>query len=106
MSGVISVWSPIRVIVRASRSTERWASFWRTSTCRSGSISSRAVARRIVPSRCTWPSASTKPRGRVNAYSDFTAPGLLDLEAFVAEGDALDGDLVRVRLQAHARVLL
>src|SRR5215207_4313714 len=32
--------------------------------------------------------------------------GLLDLEAFVAERDALDGDLVGVRLQAHARVLL
>src|SRR5215210_5147529 len=31
---------------------------------------------------------------------------LLDLEALVAERDALDGDLVRVRLQAHARVLL
>src|SRR5690349_3803394 len=31
---------------------------------------------------------------------------LLDFEALVAERDALDGDLVGVRLQAHARVLL
>src|SRR3954464_6877510 len=95
----------MRVTVRASSSTVRYASFWRTSTDRSGSISSRAVARRMVPSRCTSPVESTSPRGSVNAYSDFTVP-LLDLEALVAERDALDGDLVGVRLQAHARVLL
>src|SRR4051812_30480909 len=108
-SGVISVNSPIRTTVRASSSTVRYASFWRTSTERSGSISSRAVARRMVPSRCTVPALSTSPRGSVNAYSDFiTCAGLLllDLEALVAQGDALDGDLVGVRLQAHARVLL
>ena len=51
----------------------RYASFWRTSTDRSGSISSRAVASRIVPSRCTVPALSTSPRGRVKAYSDFTS---------------------------------
>src|SRR4051812_7348743 len=95
----------MRVTVRASSSTVRYASFWRTSTDRSGSISSRAVARRMVPSRCTSPVESTSPRGSVNAYSDFTVP-LLDLEALVAERDAPDGDLVGVRLQAHARVLL
>src|SRR3954454_5568322 len=108
-SGVISVNSPIRVIVRASSSTVRYASFWRTSTERSGSISSRAVASRIVPSRCTVPALSTSPRGSVNAYSDFIACArclLLDLEALVTERDALDGDLVGVRLQPHARVLL
>src|SRR5262245_26395044 len=105
----MSVNSPIRVTVRASSSTDRYASFWRTSALRSGSISSRAVASRIVPSRCTVPKLSTSPRGRVNAYSDFNGVSgtwLLDLEALVAERDALDGDLVGVRLQAHARVLL
>src|SRR3954464_13955927 len=91
--------------------TARYASFCRTSADRSGSISSRAVARRIVPSRCTLPSLSTSPRGRVNAYSDFSGVSgkpwlLLDLEALVAERDALHGHLVGVRLQAHARVLL
>src|SRR3954452_17381715 len=95
----------MRTTVRASSSTVRYASFWRTSTDRSGSISSRAVARRMGASRCTSPVESTSPRGSVNAYSDFTVP-LLDLEALVAERDALDGDLVGVRLQAHARVLL
>src|SRR4051794_9293887 len=95
----------MRVTVRASSSTVRYASFWRTSTDRSGSISSRAVARRMVPSRCTSPVESTSPRGSVNAYSDFTVP-LLDLEALVAERDALDGDLVGVGLEPHARVLL
>src|SRR5689334_15843558 len=105
----MSVNSPIRVTVRASSSTDRYASFWRTSALRSGSISSRAVASRIVPSRCTVPKLSTSPRGSVNAYSDFNGVSgtwLLDLEALVAERDALDGDLVGVRLQAHARVLL
>src|SRR3954468_24437427 len=99
----------MRVTVRASSSTVRYASFWRTSTDRSGSISSRAVARRMTPSRWTPPALSTSPRGRVNAYSDFITCAralLLDLEALVAERDALDGDLVGVRLQAHARVLL
>src|SRR3954454_9670832 len=101
----MSVNPPMRVIVRASSSTVRYASFWRTSTDRSGSISSRAVARRMVPSRCPSPVESTSPRGSVNAYSAFTVP-LLDLEALVAERDALDCDLVGVPLQAHARVLL
>src|SRR3954454_5412914 len=108
-SAVISVNSPIRTTVRASSSTVRYASFWRTSTERSGSISSRAVARRMTPSRWTPPALSTSPRGSVNAYSDFISCApilLLDLEALVAERDALDGDLVGVRLQAHARVLL
>src|SRR6185437_9497457 len=66
-------------------------------------------ASRIVPSRCTVPSLSTRPFGRVNAYSDFMTCAcrlLLDLEALVTERDALDGDLVGVRLEAHARVLL
>src|SRR3954451_2406874 len=103
-SGVISVNSPIRVTVRASSSTERYASFWRTSTLRSGSISSRAVARCIVPSRGTVPALSTSPRGRVKAYSDFT--WLLDLEALVAERDALHGHFVGIGLQTDARVLL
>ena len=96
--------SPIRVTVRASSRTDRYASFWRTSIDRSGSISSRAVASRIVPSRCTVPALSTSPRGRVKAYSDFTS--LLDLEALVAERDALHGHFVRVGLEADARVLL
>src|SRR5215475_5644909 len=99
----------MRVTVRASSSTARYASLARTSAERSGSISSRAVASRIVPSRCTLPSLSSSPRGRVNAYSDFMAcpnrSRLLDVEALVAEREALDGDLVGVRLQAHARVL-
>src|SRR6201991_3016642 len=106
----MSVNSPIRVTVRDSSSTDRYASFWRTSALRSGSISSRAVASRIVPSRCTLPSLSTSPRGRVNANSDFmtcpTRSSLLDLEALVAEGDALHRDLVGVGLEADARVLL
>src|SRR3954451_12482769 len=105
-SGEISVNSPIRVTVRAINRTERYASFWRTSALRSGSISSRAVANRIVPSRCTVPALSTSPRGRVNAYSDFIsgpALRLLDLEALVAERDALDGHLVGVGLQRDAR---
>src|SRR5690349_10934955 len=113
-SGVISVNSPIRNTVRASSRTVRYASFSRTSTDRSGSISSRAVASRMVPSRCTVPAESTSPLGSVNAYSDVITcapsllrlPRLLDLESLVAERDALDGDLVGVRLQAHARVLL
>src|SRR4051794_35977104 len=102
----------IRVTVRASSRTDRYASFWRTSADRSGSISSRAVASRIVPSRCTLPSLSTSPRGRLNAYSDFSGVSgkpwllLLDREALVAERDALHGHLVRVGLEADARVLL
>src|SRR6185437_13227597 len=58
-SGVIAVWSPIRMITRESRSTLRYASFSRTAGSRSGSSSSRAVARRMTPSRCTAPDGST-----------------------------------------------
>src|SRR3954464_2024300 len=58
--------APIRVTVRASRRTERYASLRRTSGSRSGSISSRAVARRIVPSVCTPPASSVSPGGGVN----------------------------------------
>src|ERR1700749_1948513 len=102
----------MRVTVRDSSSRARYASLARTSAERSGSISSRAVASRIVPSRCTLPSLSTSPRGRVNAYSDFSGVSgklwllLRDVEALVAERDALHGHLVRVGLEADARVLL
>src|SRR5262245_14066341 len=97
----MSVMSPIRVTVRASSSTLRYAWFWRTSTSRRGSISSRAVARRIVPSRCTSPFLSTRPLGSVNAISVRIAyhpqltqqRGLPVVVALFQRGD-LDGDLL------------
>src|SRR5438067_220672 len=96
--------SPSRVITRASSSTVRYASFWRTLASRSGSISSRAVARRMVPSLWTAPCASTKPRGSVKANSVFTSgsrrqPPLHQLEPFVGDLDLLDRDLVRARVR-------
>src|SRR3954447_26987599 len=84
-SGVISVTSPMRVTVRDSSRTERYASLRRTSGSRSGSISSRAVASRIAPSRWTPPSSSRSPRGSVKGISvrmdvqrPPSAPRLLD----------------------------
>src|SRR5688572_18831840 len=98
----------MRVMTRASSRTARYASLWRTAASRSGSISSRAVARRMVPSRCTLPWPSTYPRGSVNVNSVLIArsrPPLHPLEALVAEGDALDRDLVRAGVHRRARVL-
>jgi hypothetical protein len=64
-----TVETPSRDTVRASSRTESYASLRRPSGSRSGSISSRAVARRIVPSVCTPPASSVRPRGRVNGIS-------------------------------------
>src|SRR4051794_27180295 len=90
--GVISGRSPSFVTVRASRSTPRYASLRRTSASRSGSISSRAVARRIRPSRCVTPPASTYPRGSVNGISVRMvrpAPVLLDGHVVVVQRELL-----------------
>src|SRR3954454_3320316 len=99
----------MRVITRASSSTARYASLRRTSASRSGSISSAAVARRMVPSRCTLPAASTYPRGSVNATSVLmyapAAIALHPLEALVADGHRLHGHLVGAGVHRRARVL-
>src|SRR3954451_9190767 len=99
----------MRVITRASSSTARYASLRRTSASRSGSISSRAVARRMVPSRCTVPEASTYPRGSVNATSVLmcapAAIALHPLEALVADRHRLHRHLVRAGVHRRARVL-
>src|SRR5215207_8075917 len=111
-AGVTSSTSPRRVITRESRSTVRYASFWRTSVLRRGSISSRAVARRIVPSRWTLPVASTYPRGRVNAYSvligvclPFAHLPLHPLEALVADLQLLERNVVRRGVEGRCGVL-
>ncbi|CAM5721631.1 hypothetical protein SVIOM342S_06876 [Streptomyces violaceorubidus] len=54
---------PSRVMTRPSSTTDRYAGFSCTRTSRSGISSSRAVDRRITPSRCTVPDSSTYPRG-------------------------------------------
>ena len=54
------VWtSPSRVTTRASSTTDRYSGRSLTRPSYSGSSSSRAVASRMVPVRCTTPSAST-----------------------------------------------
>src|SRR5437016_13970619 len=105
VSGVTSFVSPIRVTTRDRRSTERYASFCRTLASRSGSISSRAVARRIVPSRWTVPAVSTSPRGSVKAYSVFIVLRLRPRQPLVADLDLLEGHLVRRRIEGPAAVL-
>src|SRR6478609_6393888 len=60
---------PSRTMTRDRSRTVRYASFSRTRGSRWGMISSRAVARRMTPSRWTVPDPSTKPRGSTNAYS-------------------------------------
>src|SRR5262249_2955416 len=60
---------PSVVTVRSSSRTVRYAGFCRDRLSAWVTISSRAVARRITPSRCTWPWSSTKPRGSTNGYS-------------------------------------
>ena len=97
-------------MVRASSRTVRYASFWRTSA---DPQRLDLVAGRRQPHRALAVHAAVavdEPSGSVNAYSDFmpcvSDSSSLDLEALVAERDALDGHLVGVGLQADARVLL
>ncbi|MFC8848476.1 MULTISPECIES: hypothetical protein [unclassified Micromonospora] len=47
------------MIIRLSSTTVRYGGFSRTRSSRSGTNSSRAVANRITPSRCTVPASST-----------------------------------------------
>ena len=61
MPAWMSVIVPIRVTTRASSTTVRYAGFSRTRSSRSGTSSSRAVASRITPSRCTVPAAVDVP---------------------------------------------
>jgi hypothetical protein len=69
MPGCTSVITPSRVITRLSRTTVRYGGFSQTRSSRSGTNSSRAVARRITPDRCTAPVPSTYPRGNSNGNS-------------------------------------
>ncbi len=50
---------PSRVMTRPSSTTDRYAGFSCTRMSRSGTSSSRAVASRITPCRCTVPDSST-----------------------------------------------
>ena len=50
---------PSRVMTRPSSTTDRYAGFSWTRTSRSGTSSSRAVDRRMTPSRWTVPESST-----------------------------------------------
>src|SRR5579883_3098370 len=90
---------------------DRYAWFWRTRGSRKGAISSIAVARRMIPFLCRFPSGSTYPFGRVNSNSVcnpskrglmgfFSALlRLLDpLQAFVSDLDLFEDDLVGVRV--------
>src|SRR4051794_26173418 len=61
---------PSRTTTRLStRIVRNGSSASRPRGSRSGSSSSRAVASRIVPARCSWPWSSTKPFGRKNSNS-------------------------------------
>ncbi|CAM5686106.1 hypothetical protein SGLAM104S_03745 [Streptomyces glaucescens] len=64
-----SVMEPIRVITWLSSTTLRYAGFSLTRRSIWGRSSSRAVARRIAPWRCTVPASSTYPRGSSNSNS-------------------------------------
>src|SRR5664279_615832 len=118
---LIAVRVPRRVITRDRSRTVRYASFSRTRGSRWGRISSRAVARRMTPSRWTVPASSTKPRGRANANSVRSAPrpgisstgrdglstGLTSdpLELFADDADLFHQHLVGARLEgAHGHL--
>src|SRR5262245_3027702 len=68
---------------------------------RSGSISSRAVARRITPLRCNTPSPSTYPFGRVKANS-VCRPAIVTshpVEELLLDGQLFDHHLVAAGLE-------
>src|SRR5690554_299548 len=88
-----------------------------TRASRNGSISSLAVASRIVPRRCSVPSESTNPFGRVKLNSvcnaigvDYLLPakllsGLLGrpLELLVGDRQLLDHDVVAAGVEVGGR---
>src|SRR6185369_10111785 len=98
---------PRRVITRARTITARYASFCCTRGSRSGRISSAAVARRIIPRRCSVPQSSTYPFGSSNSTSVWkpvcvaliAALLVHPLDAFVGEFEQFDQHLVAGALE-------
>src|SRR5579884_1357416 len=103
-AGLISVTDPMRMTVRASRRTLRYAPLARVLGSRSGSISSRAVARRIVPFRCVSPWSSTYPTGNVKLISVCMHLSLDEVDVLGVHPHRLGQERVRVRVYSRGRV--